>query len=429
MPTAEEIAASKEIQGMEGQARQQPMDDQGNRAPDPRTDPINDLAGPPEGDPGPQGNNDDGDNQGGPRGRPKPIYMSPSDEMRANIAKRFKRDEEGNVPYNGDPNDPEMQYGKFGRAPEPEADPQDEPPIRQQDPAPQPKMYTIKVRGKELTLTEDEVLARAAKVEAADSYLEEGRQLLESARAIRKDNGERAPTDPHRPEGRINTQDGLSDPTGQGDPQHPEDELEGAIEEVRYGTDSKEAAQKLRQVISKEADKAADERQLKRLIGNDNAKSTKAMKAFIEANPDLANDQIASQVMEQQIYSIQREELKAMGIDEAKLPKDNRALAQWHQFQRIHGHPVSSQEEILNKAKDRFVRWKGGVSPQPQPRKEAPRVEVNVNRDARRAQLPNQPTRSTAPPPTQTRQNTTGQPADRSSVIANMRKARGQIVA
>lgn len=433
MSTAEEIAARQEAQRAEGQNRQNPMDDQGNRAPDPRTDPSLETTGDPEPDAPRGGEDDQGGDRGGQEGRPKPIYMSPSDQKRAEMAKRFRRDEEGKVPYNGDPNDPEMQYGKFGRQdePEPEIEPEPAPApqARQQEQQPE-KKYTIKVRGQDVHLTEAELLERASKVEAADSYLDEGRNLLEQARQLRRENRERDPADPHRPEDRTNAQDDHTDPSLSADPQHPEDELEGAIEEVRYGTDSKEAAKKLRTAISKEADKAADDRQIQRLIGNDQAKTNKAMKAFIEANPDLASDEIASQVMEQQIYSIQREELKQMGIDESKLPKDNKTLAQWHQFQRIHGHPVSSQEQILEKAKGRFVQWKGSTSatPQPAPRKDAPRVEVNVDRNARRAALPNQPTRSAAPPAQATRQNE-GNQRSRSDVINQMRKARGQIVA
>lgn len=433
MPISEHIAASRAEQDQEGINRM-PVTDAGMREADPQQEPLNDTSAPPEPESGPRGqDNDGGDDTGGSRGRPKPLYMSPSDEARLNIAKRFKRDDDGKVPFNGDPNDPEMLYGKHGRQDEPE------PPETDQEPAPaaapqsqqQEPLHTIKVRGKEIKLTTAELLERASKVEAADSYLDEGRALLEAAREANRNNRERAPADPHRPEDRNNTQDDGAAIDAPGDPQHPGDELEGAIDEVRYGTDSKEAAGKLRKVIVKEADKAADQRQLQRLIGQDNTRSSKAMKAFIEANADLANDEIASAVMEQQLYKIQREELIAAGIDETKLPKDSATLAQWHQFQRIHGAPVSNQEQMLTKAKQHLDSWRGGPSrQQPEQRKPsvAPRVEVNVDRNARRAALPNQPTRTMAPPQ-QRPQNDPAQRADRSSVIANMRKARGQIVA
>lgn len=401
-----------------------PVTDTGERVADPHQTPIDDTSAPPEPEPGPRADNAGDDDQGGPSGRPKPIYMSPSDEMRANIAKRFKRDDDGRVPFNGDPNDPEMLYGKHGRQDEPEPEPAPAPAPQQQ-----PRMITRKVRGKDVTKSEDEWLADAAKVTAADSYLEEARELLEFARTTRN-NRERAPDDHHRPDDRSNTQDDLSDPSLSADPQHPGDELEGAIDEVRYGTDSKEAAEKLRTVIAKEADKAADQRQLQRLIGQDNTRSSNAMKAFIEKNADIANDEIASSVMAQQIFAIQREELVKAGIDESKLPKDNDTLAKWHQFQRIHGSPVSNQEQILTKAKERLDNWRGGPprQQQQQQRKDPARVEVNVDRNARRAALPNQPTRTMAPPQARP-QSQPAQRADRSDVIANMRKARGQIVA
>jgi hypothetical protein len=423
MTIAADIAASRQSQEQESLSRQ-PLDDAGNRISDPIQTPIAD-------DVDPQDPSQLGDERSQPqqRERRKPIYMSPSDEARQQIAKRFKRDDDGNVPFNGDPNDPEMQYGKFGRAEEPEPEPGPEPepePARQQQQ--QEKLYTIKVRGKDVTLTEAQLLERASKVEAADSYLAEGRDILEQARQAR--NAERDRSDPHRPEDRNNTQDDVQDPSLNADPQHPGDELESAIEEIQYG-DPKQAAGKIRTAISKEADKAADERQLQRLRANDNAKSGKAMKAFIESNPEIANDKRASQAMENELYDIQREEMIALGLDELKLPKSTTDIALWHQFYRIHGHPVSAPDQMLNEAKSRFDKWRGvpsnGQQSQQQRKPAAPRVEVNVDRNARRAQLPNQPTRTMTPPQLQRSQQQTG-PKDRSSTIMDMRRARGQIV-
>jgi hypothetical protein len=432
MPTADDIAARKSDQESEGRNRQHPADDQGNRAPDPRTDRLNDNAEPPLEDQ-PRGSDDE---TGQPREREpaKPVYMSPSDKARAEIAKRFKRDEEPPVEFNGDANDPAMLYGRNGQKPQAEPDPEP-----QADPEPQPEpqaeepLHTIKVRGKELKLTTAQLLERAAKVEAADTYLAESRDLLEQAKQIRQGNRERDPADPHRPEDRNNTQDDLSDPNGQGDPQHPEDELEGAIEEIRYGTDSKEARAKLDKAIAKRVTNVLTQTQIDQLRQADTTKSVRAINAFKEANPELAKDPIAEQVIANQIFAIQREELKQLGVDESKIPQDNSQLARMHQHWRLQGQPVSNQEQMLDKAKGRFVEWKGGSKPQPQPtaqpRRDQPRVEVNVDRNARRANLPNQPTRSSTPPPAPSRQNDSGQPRSRSDVIMNMRKGRGQHVA
>lgn len=426
MATAEQIAAMKAEQEQEGIARV-PVTETGDRVPDQHVEPLSDVSDPPAVPP-PAGGEGGGE-QPEPE-RSKPINMSPSDEMRANIARRFRRDDDGRVPFNGDLNNPEMQYGKFGRPPE-ETPPQTQQvPGEPQESKPQPRMITQKVRGVDITKSEEEWLADAAKVNAADAYLDEGRRLLENAKSLNRDTRERDPAAPHRPEARSNTQDGLSAPDAGASPQHPEDELEAAIEEVRYGTDSKEAANKLRTVLVKEADQAADARQIQRLVGQDGAKSAAALNAFSESNPDIANDEIACSIMEQQLYQIQRDELIKAGVDESQLPKDNRTLSQWHQFQRIHGSPVSSQEQLLEKAKERLNEWRGGSrQPQPDPRKAstAPRLEVNVDRNTRRMQLPNQPTRSAAPPPKPQSQPSTQ--ADRSSIIANMRKQRGQIVA
>jgi len=56
-------------------------------------------------------------------------------------------------------------------------------------------MITRKVRGRDVTMSEDEWLDRASQVTAADSYLEEARETLKAAREIKA--GRAAPTDQH----------------------------------------------------------------------------------------------------------------------------------------------------------------------------------------------------------------------------------------
>lgn len=352
------------------------------------------------------------------------IRMSPADQARLDMAKRFRRQgAEDDVPFNGDLNDPEMLYGTSGREQlEPDAELPD---ILQPAPAPQVKR-TIKVRGQDIELSEDEILERARKVTAADSYLEEARQLLDEAKTIK---AERVSQNSRPPESRTNTQDdGLdTDPSEQRHP--PGDELEEAIEQIQYG-DPKEAAQRLRNVMKKVSETEANEGQLRRLVNNDIARAQKTLKAFSDANPDIANDPIAASAVEQFVYAVTREEIEKLdSVDKTKIPTNSAELANWHRFYRVNGQEVSSPEQLLEKARARYQTWKG-VPPQPQVKQEtkgAPRVVVNVDRTERRANLPNQPTRSAAPRPDV--QTNAPQGRSRSAVIMGMRQQRGQTVA
>ena len=139
--------------------------------------------------------------------------------------------------------------------------------------------------------------------------------------------------------------------------------------------------------------------------------------------------------MEREIYDLYREDLRGIGLPAEQLPRDPRQLADWHRYYRTEGYKIRDIPTILEKAKENLISWRGTpVQQRQQPRTLAntpARVEVNVDRTERRRALPTQPSRSAAPVAPGTGQPT--QPATRedraSSVIANMRKSRGQVVA
>lgn len=354
--------------------------------------------------------------------RAPPVQMSPQDQKRLEMAERFKRPG-ADVPFDGDMTKEENLYGEVAAetldvdpdAPEPGV-PAD------QRPAPTERMFTIKVRGKDVTLTESQMLERARKVEAADSYLEESRELLESAKQVR---AERAGLDPHPPEDRRSTDDerDQADHSDRARPNAPD--LKSVVEKIQFG-DPEEAARELGEVINSTATKLANEGHIARLVSNDLARSKADLKAFADANPDIAADEIASSVIEQSVYKIYREEIKALGVDEAQIPKDPRALADWHRLYRVHGHTVSKPADVLQKAKATLDRFRGAPSePKPAPRKDASRVEVNVNRTERRMAIPVQPSRAVAP-----RRDAAPvkQENSRKDAVAEMRRARGQPV-
>lgn len=359
-------------------------------------------------------------------GKREVVQRSPSDDIRSQIASRFKRNNE--VAFDGDMTKPENLYGEFGR--EPEAEPAEGESVvgevvkPEPAPAPAPKTYTIKVRGQDVTLTESQLLERASKVEAADSYLQESRDLLEEAKNIK---AERAGRDRQHPDGQSSTQDGDLDADTQPSPtRHPAPDFKSVVEKIQFG-DPEEAARDLEKIVDQRVAKGTDEGHVARLFNTDLAKSQKALADFRAANPDLDKDPLAEAAIEQTMYALYREEIVGLGLDEAQIPKDPKTLANWHRFYRVNGHPVSQTADLFVKAKDRFDEWRGVPKQQAQqhpPRKEAPRVLVNVDRTARREAIPTQPTRSVAPVPDAQRNPVR---ATGSDVVAQMRRARGQV--
>lgn len=359
----------------------------------------------------------------------KVIQKSPQDIKRDTIAARF-RPESNDTAFDGDLTRPENLYGAAAQEqlePEPGADALvggEAPPAA---PQAQPQMITRTVRGKAVTRSIDEWLELASKVEAADSYLEEGRSLLEDAKTLK---AERAGRDRQHPDGQSSTQNDGLDNDADGRTQHPASETKVLIEKIQFG-DPEEAAAELDRLIDKRADKRTDEKHQTRLFQNDLARSQKALADFVAANPDLANDELSALGIERQMYKLYREDIVKLGeVDEAQIPKDPNTIANWHRWYRVNGREVRNTPDLLNKAKEGFVAWRG-TSPKPTttqqaPRREAPRVEINVDRDARRAAIPLQPTRAVAP-----RRDAVlaPKPTSDSDVVKAMRRARGQPVA
>lgn len=358
----------------------------------------------------------------------KPIAMSPQDLKRQAMADRFKRPGIEERPFDGDLTNEENLYGNVAAAPLLDVDPNlPEPgvPVDQQQQAPtaaEEKKYTIKVRGKDVVLTERELLERASKVEAADSYMEEGRQLLEQAKLVRRGT---AP-DPQHPEDQNGADDGQDGDNRQDQTRRPGLDLKSVVEKIQFG-DPEEAAAELATIISSVTDKAVNEGHVARLVSNDLARAKLDLKAFKDANPALDADELASRTIENLIYTIYREEIVKQGVDEAQIPTNPKDLADWHRLYRVHGHPVSKTADVLTQAKTRFEKWRGTSTPAKPAttRKEAPRVAVNVDRTERRMAIPTQPSRGVAPhrdAPVVT------QETSRKAAVQDMRRARGQSV-
>jgi hypothetical protein len=377
----------------------------------------------------------------------KTIQRSPQDDIRSSIASRFRRAEPADErPFNGNLADNENLYGEFGAEDQDEAHLTDEEidaraaardsgqprrpaPRQQQDDQPQSRMITRKVRGQDVTMSEEEWLDKAAQVTAADMYLAESRAILEQAKDIRAG---RASQDDHHPDRSTERgDDGLdrSDPVEQA--QHPELSFKDVIQEIQYG-DPDEAAAKLEKLVEARSKKTATatvtEGALQRSYDQDLARSQKELKAFADANADLAADEIASMAIERGMYRLYEEDMLALGLRKEELPKTPKELANWHRFYRINGYEVRPTKELLEASKESFVQWRDGKSAprqdaQQKPSRQQPRIQVNVDRDQRRMAIPVQPQRAVVP----RRDVQPTAPVSRSDVVASMRKARGQL--
>jgi hypothetical protein len=387
-----------------------------------------------------QGQTED-DPLGGGTERREPIQRAPQDDVRAQIAARFRRSEpEDEVPFNGDMSDPAMTLGDIGRdLNDPLDDDFDDDRDRTLDPVvgshdrrisraqPQnegdnePRMITRKVRGKDVTMSEEEWLDRASQVTAADSYLEEARAMLDQAKEIRAG---RAAQSRQHPDGEedTSTQD---DPPNLDDDQHPDLSFKDIVEKIQFG-DVDEAASLLEKAIEQRAVKSAKKGQLEVTFDQDLKRSQKALREFTKANPDLAADEDASMLVERHMYALYRDDMKKLGLSEDQIPKMPNEVANWHRFYRVNGYEVRPTSALLEAA-GKHVRKRLGIGQdeplREQPRREKPRVQVNVDRDARRQNIPLQPQRGATP-----RRDLNPAPVSKGSdVVMAMRRARGQV--
>ena len=352
------------------------------------------------------------------------IQRSPQDEARNAIISRFRHtDPDDERPFNGDMADPENIYGDHGR-PAQDDEPEDGSSVvgeQTTKPQPQQAKRRLIVRGQIMEMTDDEILAAAQKTLAGDSYLDEAKAILAEAKGIRK---ARTASENQQPGSQEDVQALDQDDPAADDAQHPEPSFRDVVQKIQYG-DPEEAAVELEKLVDDRATKRVSENHAKRLFDQDLARSQKALKGFIDTNPDLANDKIAAIAIERGMYDLYEEDILKLGMPKDKIPTDPATLANWHRWYRVHGHEVRNTADLLNLSKQRFEDWRGGKQ-QPQQQRQrqaAPRIEVNVDRDTRRANIPTQPTRTVTP----RREITPSAPPSRSDVVANMRRLRGQV--
>jgi hypothetical protein len=361
-------------------------------------------------------------------GNPPPAPQLPQDhanpeDARAAIAAKFKRvrvDKEPPVETTGDFLDPSQTYGQVA-AKKDEPSPGDAPVAG--DPPPAPTKRKLKVNGQERELTQEEIDAAAQKALAADDYLEQAKgkykdaqQLLETTRVhvSRQNPADHAPA-PSATEG--------DDPDGQ---HNPADPLKEAIEQIQYG-DPDKAKEVLGKTIAEVATAAVKQVSWEDRRTQDVAADLRAHDDFVKKNPDLASDPISHAVIREQLLEGYREDLRSVGVPDEQIPTDPSKLANEHRRVKLQGQPVRSVVTLLNAAKDRLDAWRGGpprTGSNPAPSNET-RVEVNLNRDDRRRQIPQNPQRANVQPSSQPQQQP-GQQSSRKNAVAAAQAARGQ---
>lgn len=381
--------------------------------------------------------------------RPAPPVRSVNDDKRNAIVSKFRTDR---TKIMAEQADDISDFTRSGMPPEftqPAVEPGDEV-IEQEQPtggAPEavalPPTVRIKVRGEEREVTLDELIEKGQIAFAADNYLDEARSRLKSVEDLEREVRGRAPRagqDGIHPAAPQRAQDDEPGAPAAGDPQHPEDTLGKLIESIQFGN-PEEAKELLRTTIAGEARTVVNETLEQQRFKDEGARTAKVLKDFEDAHADIAQDPMARAAIEAEVLNQQVADIKALGVDPATLRPDGMPptpgdIAQAHRWYRTKGFKVTAPADLLEKSTNKFLEWKGVKPASPQnpanPAPAQPRVDVTVDRTARRAAIPQQPNRTTAAKPAQQQQQP-AKPRDRSSIVQDMiqkRSApRGKIVA
>jgi len=314
--------------------------------------------------------------------------------------------------------DPTATETQVEAAPEPEPQPE-----------PQPRKFKIKVRGGEREVTEEELVALAQKNEAADDYMNEAKTLLNEVKGIKRDLESRPSPTATPADDRATPEDQPPDAGSQ----HQADPYQDMTEALLYGDPEKGAA-KFRDLITTVVPKIVSETVGRERLKTEHNRSKANVDKFRRENEELARDPMAVGAIEAKLIEHQLNDLVRMGIKADKLPKDPVGIANLHLKFRSDPSTVGlvrTTDELFDAAKSDFVKWKGGTPPQAPANgngagatPKQTEIQVSVNRDDRRRIIPQQPSRTAV---VRQAQPEAPPPKTRAQVIADMRKARGQV--
>lgn len=309
---------------------------------------------------------------------------------------------------------------------------------QQQQPEPvaaQPKTVRVKVFGKETEMSLEDVVAHAQKSLAADDVLDRAKSkarelddIVETARNTVSRSAK--PGANQSRDAAAETTNGSDQPS---DAALNQERLHNLIETIQLG-DPVEAQALLEKTIQDVATKTATNVLASERLKTEGTRTKQVLKDFEAQHQDLAKDSMARAAIEAKMFELQLEDLTALNVDLNKLPdRSPNGIALAHRWYRSEGYQTREPQDLLQKATDDFLAWKG-VAPKPsvedpEPsltttqsgQKPAPRIEVNLNRDTRRAAIPQQPSRASAP---RQAQPAAPKPRDRSAIVQDMKTSR-----
>lgn len=390
--------------------------------------------------------------------RPAPIVRNANDDKRNDIINRFRgnrtketaeaSDEISDFARSGLPAD-------FAAQAAPAAETVDNDVIEQQ-PEPtaaapatgaQPQMVKVKVHGVEREVELNQIIDHAQRSMAADNILDAAKSQFKELETLvttaRNKVGRTDQQGQHQAQPiRAQADEPDAETPGQNDnPQHQgDDRLGELLNEIQFGSDPEKAKGLLRNTIADEARTVVAQTMEQQRFQDEGARTAKVLKDFEGSHPDIAKDSRARAAIEADILDLQRKDIEALGVDPATLRPDGAPptpgdIANAHRWYRTKGFKVTAPGELLETATKNFMEWKG-VKPANTPADPAPgaqpRVDVTVDRTARRQAIPQQPNRTATAQPVQQAQQP-AKPRDRSAIVQDMiqkRSApRGRIVA
>ena len=303
-------------------------------------------------------------------------------------------------------------------------------PVVPEEPAAPAAKRKLTVRGKDVELTDEELLAAAQRGLAGDSYFDEGRRIADEAKArlervdllLRQtEQGVRAPAGEHPASETAETR-------APDDSEHPaENPFTELAKTLAYET-PEVAGAKLQEVmenmINGSVPKVTKEQLDAERERDELARSRKTLHDVMGENPEIAQDPMAVAAIKTTIARMQLDDIRALGVDEAVLPKTEAEAGQWHLWYRANGMKVRPMDEILKQGVQSFKTWKGGgAETPPAGGKGSPRVVLSDERTRRRQSIQQQPTRTVTPRPDVSQSQ---QPRDRSTVVQAMAAARNK---
>lgn len=374
-----------------------------------------------------------------PAARPAPIAKSPLDTRRDEITKRFRvdrgqaadeaRDEISDFTRSGMP--PEFAENNAAVV-----EPQDEPAAAEPevraaapDPAAKPQTFKVKVHGKEMELTLEEVTAQAQIALASDGILDAAKSKLKAVDDLFNTVRSRVdqPGKHQAPQNDTQPND-HAQPAADAVTEHHDDDFDKLVNAIQFG-DPAEARQLLEKTISEKATTAATTAVSATMqsdrLRDEGARTARVLKDYQEKHPEIANDSRALAVIESDVLTQQVEDIRALGVDPAQLRPDGLAptpgdISEAHKWYRAEGFKVRSPAEMLENGIKNLMEWRGVKTDKPAD--PAPAVDPNkrdvtvvVDRTARREAIPQQPGRTAAP--RQEARQQTPQPRDRSSIV------------